>query len=248
MIRTRLPRGPVTGLAFLPGGELLAVTPGGLFRSQGGEWEEVGDVWSRRNRPCGAVVADPPGELAAWTFEGDIQGQGGFQVSDLRTGESVTGLRHAWLRTSYPIEISFTPGGGEFHARSGETLRWSVPGWRMLESIPGDWGHRARSPAGHVFAERSVYNRWALLDSGGRFVTGGKRGYWPVPAVTFSPDSRRLYLAERNRVRRFDTGTGAELESRDWGLGGVTALAVSGDGLTAAMGTRTGDVVVWDEC
>ena len=79
-------------------------------------------------------------------------------------------------------------------------------------------------------------------------------GLWRFTAVkgpafacaAFSADARTLYAGCGPLVRVFDADTGTERASLDWKAGKVTALAVAADGLTAAAGTATGKVVIWD--
>ena len=243
MIRSQLPRGPVSGLAFLPTGELIAVTPLGLFRGGHGNWHLVAPEVG-----AGRVAVHPGGRLVAAVMT-DTSGPSYFLIADLDTG-GVRRLDHAWNVATERVRVSFTPDGEEFRGRYYTTLRWSVPGWRMLDSLPGRVEeYRVWSPLGHSFhGEDSYVHRWSLYAPDGSL---SRSEMWKsrfVTAAVFSPDSRRLYLAVKSRVRRLDADTGTELAPRNWGLSRVTALAISGDGLTAAMGTHLGEVVVWDEC
>ena len=77
---------------------------------------------------------------------------------------------------------------------------------------------------------------------------------WRITAVkgaaflcaAFSADARTLYAGCGPLVRVFDADTGTERAALDWKAEKITALAVAADGLTAAAGTATGRVVVWD--
>lgn len=249
MIQAQLRAGPVGGLAFTPGGELLAVTWRGLYTSPGGgDWRCVAPSGDLSDRGFGRVAVHPAGGIAAWVRGDGFQPVGGFDITDLDSGESIVRLHHSWVETGYPIEVAFTPDGLEFHAHYGQTLRWSVPGWRMLDALPPDGGaYSVRSRAGHAFADRPSLKRWVVSNAAGDTVRRERPGSRGVIAATYSPDSRVLYLAVNSRVRRLDADTGAELEPRNWGLSQVTALAVGHDGLTAAMGTKLGEVVMWDE-
>jgi WD40 repeat protein len=79
-----------------------------------------------------------------------------------------------------------------------------------------------------------------------------------IDAVAFTPDGQRLLAGSAvGTIRAWDVPDlpAATDEARvdvrpalvfDWGIGPVTALAVAPDGLTAAAGSSTGSVVVWD--
>ena len=242
MIQSQLP-GAVSGLAFLPTGELLAATSSGLFRGGPSDWQMV-----YFGRGAGRVAVHPGGRLVAAVMM-DTAGPNYFLIADLESGETRR-LDHAWGVLVPRIRISFTCDGAEFHGRNYETLRWSVPGWRMLESLPGRVEEsRVRSPLGHSFhGEETYVRRWSLYAPDGTLTRSDRWNSRFITAAMFSPDSRTLYLAVKSRIRRVDASTGAELEPRNWGLSGVTALAVSAESLTVAMGTRRGEIVVWDEC
>jgi WD40 repeat protein len=68
-----------------------------------------------------------------------------------------------------------------------------------------------------------------------------------VKAVGFLPGGNHLLTASLDKlVRVWDTDTGAELRSFDWGIGRVRAVAVSPDGTMCAAGSDDGRLVVWD--
>jgi WD40 repeat protein len=47
-------------------------------------------------------------------------------------------------------------------------------------------------------------------------------------------------------ARLWDSATGAEKRSFDWGIGQVLVAAVSADGTLCAAGSKDGRIVVWD--
>ena len=243
MNRSRLPGGAVSGLAFLPGSELLAVTPSGLFRLLGDEYERVA-----AGPGVGGVAAHPSGELAAWVVD-EPSRDSSIEIITLPGGALVRRLHHSWMQPHQPLKTWFTPDGSELHVRHGTTLRWSVGAWRMLEPFPA-WIPQADawSERGHRFSGAWEYSEsWTLTAPGVGHIRSERTRNRRVTAAVFSPDSRVVYLAVKSRIRRLSADTGEELSPRDWGLSRVTALAVSADGLTAAMGTLLGEVVVWDE-
>jgi WD40 repeat protein len=70
----------------------------------------------------------------------------------------------------------------------------------------------------------------------------------PASALAFAPDSRTLYSGGwDNAVRVWDVERLTERAGFNWPIGTrVTALAVSSDGLRAAVGGDSGTVAVWD--
>ncbi len=68
-----------------------------------------------------------------------------------------------------------------------------------------------------------------------------------VRAVGFLPGGGTVLTAAMDgTVRLWDSTTGAETRSFDWGIGKVQAAAVSPDGTLCAAGGGDGHLVVWD--
>jgi WD40 repeat protein len=67
-----------------------------------------------------------------------------------------------------------------------------------------------------------------------------------VRAVGVLPGGTVFSAAMDGTVRLFDSTTGAETRSFDWGIGPVQAAAVSPDGTLCAAGGDDGHLVVWD--
>jgi WD40 repeat protein len=68
-----------------------------------------------------------------------------------------------------------------------------------------------------------------------------------VRAVGFLPGGGTVLTAAMDgTVRLWDSTTGAETRSFDWGIGKVQAAAVSPDGTLCAAGGDDGHIVVWD--
>jgi len=55
-----------------------------------------------------------------------------------------------------------------------------------------------------------------------------------------------IVRSEKSRIELRDVATGAVLTVWKWGLPRVLAVAVSGDGLTAAAAGTGGQVMLWD--
>jgi WD40 repeat protein len=68
-----------------------------------------------------------------------------------------------------------------------------------------------------------------------------------VRAVGFLPGGGTVLTAAMDgTVRLWDTATGTETRSFDWGIGKIQAAAVSPDGTLCAAGGDDGHIVVWD--
>jgi len=68
-----------------------------------------------------------------------------------------------------------------------------------------------------------------------------------VPPFAVLPCSRKaLVRGEKSRIELRDLGTGEVLTEWRWGLPRVDALAVAGDGLTAAAASHGGHALIWD--
>jgi hypothetical protein len=68
-----------------------------------------------------------------------------------------------------------------------------------------------------------------------------------VMAMAFTPDGRRLATAGSDHcVKLWNVADGRLLRTYRWPINGISALAFSHDGLTAAAGSNTGDVLIWD--
>lgn len=82
-------------------------------------------------------------------------------------------------------------------------------------------------------------------DDGWTAVIRGHKSH--LRSVGFSPCNRMFLTAGIDGTVRFwDTDTWAESKRFDFGIGKVTAAAFAPDGLTAAAGGESGEIVVWD--
>lgn len=68
----------------------------------------------------------------------------------------------------------------------------------------------------------------------------------PPPFAVLPCGTKVLVRGEKSRVELRDLASGAVLTEWRWGLPKLHALAVAGDGLTAAAGGANGQVVLWD--
>jgi WD40 repeat protein len=86
---------------------------------------------------------------------------------------------------------------------------------------------------------------WELASQTVRFRFGEVRH--AIESLAFAPDNVTLLTGcLDSTVRLWSTRTGAEKGRYDWRLGRVMAVAVAPDGMTAAAGGESGDVIIWD--
>ena len=141
---------------------------------------------------------------------------------------------------------------------------WDVSTGRPVRTFQNDGGvrHLALGPGGEVFA---CPGKLKPLDVELRSARSGEvlarlpmpddqedgRGWRDGTRFTFTPDGKWLVVARENGprlarhpVRVFDVAT--QRAVREFGEGGVTALAVSPDGRAAATGGEDGAIGLWD--
>ncbi len=73
-----------------------------------------------------------------------------------------------------------------------------------------------------------------------------KTGRTALTALSADVHGRSLFTAADGNVTRWDVSSWKAADTYDWGIGPITCLAVSPDGLAATAGSATGKVVVWD--
>lgn len=247
-------KGCVYGLAFSPDGKLLASCGG---RNQLRLWEPS----------AGKLVAELVGHtvmVADVIFSPDgralISAAG--SLFDAGFGGQVT----VWnVKSRQPIWSESLPGGGWTTAIDSR-FRWLAVGTgdhrielRLQSGLwnPGtsdtvilDTGTAVRgivfSPDGKKLASATGWGV-QVWDVKARTLLHSLRGHTNVVwAVAFSRDGRRLVsVAEDSLTKIWAASTGAELQTYEWGIGKLRAVAFAPDGLTCAAG---GDeaVVVWD--
>jgi hypothetical protein len=66
------------------------------------------------------------------------------------------------------------------------------------------------------------------------------------PFAVLPCGTKIIVRGEKSRIELRDVATGEVLTVWKWGLSHVLAVAVSGDGLTAAAGGVGGQVLLWD--
>ena len=111
--------------------------------------------------------------------------------------------------------------------------------------------HNVPSLSFHPDGERiALALEWAVKihdvsDRTERFSLKGHTGR--VTCVIHSPDGKLIATASWDRtVGLWDSATGANRASFDWGIGRVFSLAFAPDGLRVAAGGEDGKIAVWD--
>lgn len=152
----------------------------------------------------------------------------------------------------YPISgVAWSPDGRTLATVSYDrAIRLWEGDWlqtRFIASDPSYWLHcLAWSPSGSKFVvgEDASLLLWSLA---GEQLLPPLEGHSDrVVAVQFSPDGERLFSASWDgTLRTWSAADGRQLAVRDWGLGRIHALALSPDGMTAAVGYDRG-LFLWD--
>ncbi len=190
--------------------------------------------------PAGLAVAPGGGELM-------VLAEGAVRFHAMPEG----GLVHSARRTAVDRSPGYSPGGRwAFAATIGAVRLWDRhAGHRLVRlkanSSPGiavapdDRTAAVSGPAGIVLWDLTARPTPRLTVPGGGSV------------FAWTPDGGRLLAAGPfGVIRLIDAADGRVLAEYDFGIGGVHALAVAPDGLTAAAAGAGTDrppvVVVWD--
>lgn len=250
--------GAVESVAFAPGAPLLAA---GTQRSvtvwRTDTWELLADLADSRLSHFHEVVFGP-GErplLAASTVN---------HVAVWKDASRATGAQPRRPDRVLSIEVGADSpwGSASLHfspdskllatSTPAEAVLWTVSSGRQRRCLrSGDSEHRGAvqfSPDGERVA--LAYFKWVEIQpvkKGGSVVKMQAASGRYVWAVNWSADGWTLLTAGNDGiVRLWDTNTGTELRSFDWGIGQLYCAAFSPDGLTCAAGGQKGQVVVWD--
>ncbi len=176
-------------------------------------------------------------------------------VLDLRTGNVIATVQHAEEKPKHlwPGSVKFCPNGQRFAVHEGPTLRVYEIGERAgpdEDEPPADAARVQRENGANPPAQTTTAAPvpHVVLAPVSTLQVEDERGNWDWPGTfAFVADGRGLLVKRpRNRIQLWDVPTGTLINDWSWQLECVMCVAVSADGLTAAVGGRFGRVLIWD--
>ena len=221
------PDAGITGFAISPDGERMLCLE---------SWRDM------------SVFDTPPPERRFVLCTRDTNGGWVRQQTVRRSDESLTDP--AFL----PDGERFVATGHELRTNNRRTHEYHVPVLRVFDARTfafletGEGWQHGRAPyfcgkwmatfhqTGVIFHDTRDFANWRSVKSGRRKFT----------AFATDPHGNFFLTASGHRVSVWETKTWTETKTFAWKAGAITCLAVAPDGLTAAAGTATGKVVVWD--
>jgi WD40 repeat protein len=111
-------------------------------------------------------------------------------------------------------------------------------------ALPGSTSNLTFSPDGRTLAVAStkVILRWDVETAS---VLPALKGHdRMVNSIGYLPDGRLLSASNDGTVRTWLEGKCVDV--KDWQIGELTALAVARDGMRAAVGNKSGTILIWD--
>lgn len=203
-----------------------------------------------------SLAFDPVGErLAVSLFYQHNENGAYIALHYLQVAPVIAGAEPVLVgRTRSPALLTFSPDGTVLAGVGGANSFSTVYTWdadtldlRHTFTPPGNYPRQpVFAPAGDLLAvpnAREVY----LLPTGSDFPRFTLSHPKQANAAAFTPDGRRLLsTCHDGLLRIWDVDSGQLMTSFDWGIGPTTAVAVSPDGLTAAIAGQKGQIAVFD--
>lgn len=236
----------VTALGFSSDGARLATAGGDrrlkIWRRDGEEVRSLGPAKGRTNH----VGFTPDGTPFSTSSNGNVV------LWDPSTGAATTTFAHGASISAY----AFTPDGARLVSAGRDRIVkiWDVRTGQLLATTsfavqanggppPPAFSAVAASTTRAIiaFADGGVIELELTTGTPGRGITRGLT----VDASGFSGDRRWLVSAAAGALHLFDVAAGTDrIIARD--IDPISALAVSGDGATALLGSRDGHIALWD--
>ncbi len=244
----------VRGLAFSPGGNLLAAAGGNP-----GQFGEI-KIWSVEDRKellsfrghrdnIFAIVFSPDGKMLATCSYDRL-----IKLWDVVTGKEIRNLKD---HTDAVFALAFSPDGRLLASASADrTIKiWNVATGERLYTL-GDgldaMNTLAFHPSGKMLAGAGadrIIRIWEVSDKGGKQLRSLIAHEDAINQIIYSPDGKTLVSTGADKAIRFWDATAPTLteirmleRQPDW----VFAMAFSRDGNKLAAGRYDGSVVMYD--
>src|SRR5262249_26209313 len=234
-------------MAFSPDGRVLATADaGGIIElSSVARGRPRFFSWPGHSTEVAAVAFTPDGR---WVVSAD--GDGNLYRWDATTGK-VRQRRRVPIECQLTWNMAFSADGSKLVVADMEQVRWLDASTGMevnrLPLGPDDGDvHWALAPDGRTVAfGKSNISLWDKEKKGGvRQLQAAGDHVW---ALTFSPDSKRLFAGDcEGHLLRWDLVNGKRLPWDGRHASGVAALACSPDGRVVASSDGDGNGFFWD--
>jgi WD40 repeat protein len=246
---TFAPKGPALAAVF---GASLGLWADGLHSNEIITLRQPGDPLH-----VGEIAFSPDGTVLAFS-------------ATVRAAQSKHGLRRVSSDScepiGEPIELPLRETARNCLAWSPDGVHLAVAGWAAgsqgafavhlirasdfartaIFPLPGVPDTLAFSADGRTLAVAtySVIRRWDIAD---REPLPALMGHAKaITGLVGLADGRWMSANQDGTVRTWDDASEKCIDVKDWQLGELTTLAVARDGMRAAVGSKTGTILVWD--
>jgi WD40 repeat protein len=236
--------GPVQSFAYSPDGKWLVVggRAGISLPYELANWDYDSEFLGGEAVACAPVRRDG-GQLMA-------VGSNVMRLYDMVHHEDIWGVEWGDPDDGFVRTVAFSPDG-------------KLIGWATYAAMVEVWNADRRSrivqmsfdehtPAVGFTADGTALalavGRVGIVYSPRRKKTlGAFQGHTkPINGMTMHPNEAKVLTASADGTARLWALPDAELKCWDWKTGPLSAAAIAPDGLTAAVGSAKGEVVLWD--